>query len=406
MNKSIIRFSLSFVLCILMVPAYAQINIGKKLQNKINQKVDQQIDKSIDGALSAPEKKAADKTTEGSAAGTEKDSPESMTADAGEKQKRAWTKYDFVAGDKVLFEDNLIGEENGEFPSRWDLKKGNAEVASFGGEPVINLVQTGTEITPLMKTKDWVPETFTIEFDIFFDSDNPNVAYEVYLLDDSKNYSESLHGHFWDPIDIRANGVRFKTFGTQSEELEAAGIKSQWRHVAIAFNKRSMKVYLDQYRLINIPNVTGKPTGLRIAVDKRIDANTMVKNIFIAEGGKKLYDQVMADGKIVSYGIKFDVNKATIRPESVGALNNIVKLMQEQSALKFSVEGHTDSDGDDNTNMKLSQERSEAVKAYLVSQGITLERLSSKGWGETKPLDKNTTTEAKSNNRRVEFVKL
>ena len=56
--------------------------------------------------------------------------------------------------------------------------------------------------------------------------------------------------------------------------------------------------------------------------------------------------------------------------------------------------------------MKLSQERAEAVKAYLVSQGITLERLSSKGWGASKPLDKNTTTEAKSNNRRVEFVKL
>lgn len=406
MNKRVIKFSLSLVLIVLLLPAHAQFNVGKKLQNKINQKVDQQIDKSVDGVLSAPGKRAPDKATESSAASSAKDAPGSKSADAGEEQKRAWTKYDFVAGDKVLFEDNLLGEENGEFPSRWDLKKGNAEMASFGGEPVINLVQTGTEITPLMKTKSWVPETFTIEFDIFFDSDNGNVAYEVYLLEEANNYIESLHGDFWDPIDIRANGVRFKAFGSQSEELEAAGVKGQWRHVAIAFNKRSMKVYLDQYRLINIPNVNGKPTGLRIAVDKRIDANTMVKNVFIAEGGKKLYDQVLAEGKIVSYGIKFDVNKASIRPESVGTLNNIVKLMQEQSALKFSVEGHTDTDGDDNTNMKLSQERAEAVKAYLVSQGITVERLSSKGWGESKPLDKNTTAEAKSNNRRVEFVKL
>ncbi|WP_262888690.1 OmpA family protein [Pontibacter pamirensis] len=95
-----------------------------------------------------------------------------------------------------------------------------------------------------------------------------------------------------------------------------------------------------------------------------------------------------------------------MKPESIGTLNSIVKLLQEQSALKFSVEGHTDSDGDDNTNMKLSQERAEAVKAYLVSQGITVERLSSKGWGELKPLDKNTTAGAKSNNRRVEIVKL
>lgn len=221
MKKIVILTSLTFVLSIVFIPAHAQLNIGKKLQNKINQKVDQQIEKSVDDVLSAPEKTAADKTTEGSAASTAKDIPGSKAADAGEEQKRAWTKYNFVAGDKVMFEDNLIGEENGEFPSRWDLKKGNAEVASFRGETVINLVQTGSEISPLMKTKNWAPETFTIEFDVFFDNDNGSVAYEVHLLEDAKNYNESLNGDFWNPIDIRANGIRFNTFGSESEELKA-----------------------------------------------------------------------------------------------------------------------------------------------------------------------------------------
>lgn len=393
-------------LLLMTAPAFAQLNIGKKLQNKINQKIDQQVDKTIDTALEAPSKESTAGTAEGDAGEGAGSAPGGSAATTDEAKKKAWTKYDFVAGDKVLFADNLSGEENGEFPSRWGLNDGNAEVASFGGEPVINLVQTGTEIMPLMKNKNWVPETFTIEFDVYFDSDNPNVAYEVYLLEETNNYNESLHGEFWDPIDIRSNAVRFKTFGSVSAELDAAGTKDQWRHVAIAFNKRSMKVYLDQYRLINIPNLKGTPTGLKIAIDKRIEANSMIKNVLIAEGGKKLYDQVMADGKIVSYGIKFDVNKASIKPESIGTLNSIAKLLQEQPALKFSVEGHTDSDGDDNANMKLSQERADAVKAYLVSQGITAERLASKGWGESKPLDKGTTVEAKSNNRRVEFVKL
>ncbi|RDV13418.1 OmpA family protein [Pontibacter diazotrophicus] len=404
MKKRVMLYGCCALLSLLVLPAQAQFNIGKKLQNKVNQKVDQQINKTVDAAFEAPKKGA----TAGQATSeTESEAATANTASGAEGEKMSvGTKYDFVAGDKVIFEDNLVGEENGEFPSRWDLKKGNAEVASFGGETVINLVETGTSIVPLVKRDKWVPETFTIEFDIFFDSDNPNVAYEIFLLEDTKNHNESLHGDFWYPIAIRANGVRFRDFGSESKELEAAGVKSKWRHVAIAFNKRSMKVYLDQYRLINIPNVKGTPTGFRIELDKRIEANTMVKNVMIAEGGKKLYDQVMADGKIVSYGIKFDVNKAFIKPESIGTLNSIVKLLQEQSALNFSVEGHTDSDGDDNTNMKLSQERAEAVKAYLVSQGITAERLSSKGWGEFKPLDKNTTAEAKSNNRRVEFVKL
>ncbi|PKV66420.1 OmpA family protein [Pontibacter ramchanderi] len=384
-------------------PVAAQINVGKNLRNKINskinQKVDQQVDKSIDETLEGKKEASADNSD------SKRSNAKASSTGSEEVKMKAWSKYDFVPGDKVLFSDNLAGEENGEFPSRWDLNKGNAEVADFGGEPVINLVASGTSIKPLMKRENWLPETFTIEMDLYFDSDNGNVAYDIFLVDDIKDYKEAVNGHFWDPIDVRANGVRFKTYGSESQELKEKGVNNQWRHLSIAFNKRSMKVYLDEERLINIPNVTGTPTGLRIEVDKRIDANTMVKNVLIAEGGKKLYDQITADGKIVTYGIKFDVNKADIRPESAGTLQSIAKLMQEQPNLRFTVEGHTDSDGDENVNLKLSQQRAESVRTYLVGQGIAADRLEPKGWGESKPIDKNPTAQAKSNNRRVEFVK-
>ncbi|MDX5418415.1 MAG: OmpA family protein [Hymenobacteraceae bacterium] len=405
MKKALITACCIAAAALVTLPVHAQINIGKKIQNKLNQKIDQQVDKKIDEALDSPKKIGAGKA-ESAEASAEAAEGGSAAAGAESKSMKAWTKYDFVAGDKIIFEDNLSGEENGEFPSRWDLNHGNAEVAVFGDEKVINLVSTGTSIKPLMKSEKWLPETFTIEMDVFFVDDNSNVAYEVYLYDDSKEYKKEVNGDFWDPIDIRTNGLRFKTYGSVSEELKAQNLKGQWRHVAIAFNKRSMKVYLDEHRLINIPNVNGTPTGFRLEIDKRIDATTMVKNVVMAEGGKKLYDQVLADGKIISYGIRFDVNKADIRPESVGTLAGIVKLMQEQADLKFSVEGHTDSDGDDSANMKLSQQRAEAVKAYLIAQGIPAARLEAKGWGESKPLDKNATPEAKSSNRRVEFVKL
>ncbi|WP_347158310.1 OmpA family protein [Pontibacter chitinilyticus] len=404
MKKSAL-FYVGALMLLFALPVQAQFNLGRKLQDKINQKVDQQVDKKIDEALEKPKKGASDKATAKDVADTNA-APDAETGSTEVSSRKVWSKYDFVPGDKVLFEDNLAGEENGEFPSRWDLRKGNAEVASFGDEPVINLVESGTSISPLVKKDEWLPETFTVEMDLYFDTDNPNVAYDLYLYSDQRKYNEQVQGRFWDPVEVMSHAVHFTTYGSTSEELEKAGTKGQWRHVSIAFNKRSMKVYLDQYRLINIPNVEGKPTGLRIECDKRIDANTMVKNVFVAEGGKKLYDQVLADGKIVTHGIKFDVNKAIIRPESVGTLESIAKLMKEQTALNFSVEGHTDSDGDSNTNQRLSQQRAEAVKAYLVAQGIPAKRLAAKGWGSAKPLDKNNSPEAKSNNRRVEFVKL
>jgi len=79
--------------------------------------------------------------------------------------------------------------------------------------------------------------------------------------------------------------------------------------------------------------------------------------------------------------------------------------MQKQPSLKFSVEGHTDSDGEEAFNLKLSKERAKTVMDKLIAMGIDSSRLKYTGWGETKPIDNNNTPEGKANNRRVEFVK-
>ena len=131
-----------------------------------------------------------------------------------------------------------------------------------------------------------------------------------------------------------------------------------------------------------------------------------IKNIRIAEGGKKLYDRIVADGKFTTRGILFDVNKATLKPESMGVINEIAALMKEHADLKFSIEGHTDSDGEDNHNLQLSEQRALAVKEALAGLGIDSSRMSHKGLGESVPVAENTSPEGKANNRRVEFVKI
>ena len=125
-----------------------------------------------------------------------------------------------------------------------------------------------------------------------------------------------------------------------------------------------------------------------------------------AEGGVKYYDRVMQDGKIIANGIRFDVGKATLKPESMGIINEIYTLMDKNPDLKFSVEGHTDNTGNDAVNEKLSADRAQTVMNTLIGMGINKERLASKGWGESKPIDDNNLPEGRANNRRVEFVKM
>jgi OmpA-OmpF porin, OOP family len=133
----------------------------------------------------------------------------------------------------------------------------------------------------------------------------------------------------------------------------------------------------------------------------------MITNVRIASGGgMNLVGKKFTDAKIITHGINFDHDKATIKPESMGTLNMIVKVLNENPDLKFEVGGHTDGDGDADYNLNLSNQRAGAVKAQLIIMGVNASRLTAKGYGKTKPIADNTSDDGKANNRRVEFVKM
>ncbi len=90
----------------------------------------------------------------------------------------------------------------------------------------------------------------------------------------------------------------------------------------------------------------------------------------------------------------------------MGVINEIYELMEEYPELKFSVEGHTDNVGDNTSNMTLSADRAERVMNTLIDMGIDKGRLTSRGLGESMPMDDNNVPEGRANNRRVEFVKM
>lgn len=112
-----------------------------------------------------------------------------------------------------------------------------------------------------------------------------------------------------------------------------------------------------------------------------------------------------ADGHIALY-INFETGKSDIKPESQKIIDQIVEMLKTNPTLKISIEGHTDNVGNSQSNQTLSENRAKAVMNAIISNGIDKLRLSSKGWGQTKPIDDNKTEEGKATNRRVEIVKL
>ncbi|RAR71356.1 OmpA family protein [Flavobacterium aciduliphilum] len=103
--------------------------------------------------------------------------------------------------------------------------------------------------------------------------------------------------------------------------------------------------------------------------------------------------------------ILFETGRASFQKQTFPVLQSITAILKEYPTAKFSIEGHTDNTGKPATNQKLSEERAGAVKNYLVENGIAADRLTSAGFGQTKPIDSNKTKAGKANNRRVE-VKL
>jgi OOP family OmpA-OmpF porin len=122
-------------------------------------------------------------------------------------------------------------------------------------------------------------------------------------------------------------------------------------------------------------------------------------------GAEELKKELDASGRVAIYGIYFDTNKASLKPESITALDGIVKAMINYPDLVLEIQGHTDNTGTDAINQKLSQQRAETVRSYLLLFGVDGARLTAAGYGSSKPVAANDTDEGKAKNRRVELVK-
>ena len=407
--------------------------LGKKVEDvakrKIEQKVERTAEKTMDAVLEGDiDTGSRNERNNNDAAEENYDNAASNATPQSGKQKgktaeMSWNKFDFVSGDEIMFEDNQANEQVGEFPSQWDVLRGSAEILTINGEKCFEIQNEGTVI-PLMKEKHYLPELFTVEFDFLYRSDkverdngyknwiNAELYVQFFDANDKKCFDFSFYPYeeSWGK-EISTGKLENADYSWNASGEERQGdapavelTTEEWHRISISFNKRALKLYMDETRLFNIPNMTA-PASFRISTDEASEKLYFIKNIRIAKGAVPLYDRMMSDGKFITYGITFDVGKSTIKPESMGEINRIVQLMTENPDLKFSVEGHTDNTGNPNSNQTLSEARSQAIVAKLVELGIAQNRLTAVGKGQNSPIADNNTDEGRAKNRRVEFVK-
>jgi outer membrane protein OmpA-like peptidoglycan-associated protein len=336
-----------------------------------------------------------------------------------ENAESVYSKYDFIPGDKVIFSDDFSDTDVGEFPRKWHLngpKSGNnnaVEVAEYQGKRFLRSSPAGkdqrqhesTQFVRLNQKGD-LPEKFTVEFDAVFANAIPGgyeSTYYLLLLNSKDGWLQN------NPMNLGVTELSGEKNVSKNTQTTISQVDGKLHHVAVSVNGTFLKAYIDNVRVINDPDGVKRPitmVGLSIASGGTLPSDkVMFTNFRLAEGGKSIKSALETDGKIITHGILFDTGKDIIKPESLPTLKSILAILNDDPGLNFSIEGHTDNQGNKAINQPLSEKRASAVRTWLIDKGIAAERLKTKGFGDTKPIGSNTTPEGRANNRRVEFVK-
>lgn len=318
--------------------------------------------------------------------------------------------YDFEAGDRTIFAEDFASDNLGDFPRSLEFLEGNVAVVEWNGRRWLQVRESSKFAVELGEE---LPEKFTIEFDLHI-PDTGSGGVDIFTTDDSR-HDPAYYEHNWLEIGaLRSTGIVKSGSPSAAEGLASSSssdVDAVHEGVATArimVDGSYAKVYVNKRRVANIPNAELPRTGkLWFKVDGEEEEPTLLTDLRIAGGGKDLYDALSTEGRVAVQDILFDTNSAEIKPSSSAVLEEIAGILKDQPEMRLLIEGHTDSQGEFQHNVELSDDRAAAVKAHLVEQhGISPDRLETIGLGPTRPAVSNDTEEGRAENRRVELVRI
>ncbi len=403
---------------------------------KVLNETDKAVSKGIDNAIESATSTAKDKQQSKGAIPDSDGKPTVASADTITNKGasiQAFSKYDFVPGDSVLYANDFAGEAIGELPTGWN-SNGGAVIVTLDGIPGQWLRMAQRTVVLSDNEKPFGPD-FTVEFDMVLQFDfkgwmPPSFQFGLLasgveapssnkLLSDPKG-DKSFH-MVVSPLSDAGN-LALESYEKYIRYFNVSPTRHQvvrnWYgrvvRVAIQGQKERLRIWVDGEKLYDVPKGIAKNGDLNQLFfwlesspyqDEQI--GVYFSNIKIAKGMPDTRHKLVEEGRFSTTGILFDTGSATIKPESLGVLKAIADVLKQHADIRVRIVGHTDAVGDDKTNQALSERRAAAVKAMLETTfGIDGERMNPEGKGESVPVGDNQTSAGRTQNRRVEFIKL
>jgi len=324
---------------------------------------------------------------------------------------KVWENYDFVPGNKVIFFTDFSDDKVGNFARRLKYLSGPMDVVERDGVKVLRATGRSEFLIPIGRA---LPERFTLEIDVIAPEpkDGEHDVHEMLTFEGGAEQN----GGAQSASVIWMTSVAWIAGGGQHSPASDVNIPAAMRpllrgnvaHLRVLMDGAYFKMYVNERRLYNIPELAmRRDSVIRVALNASEEEVVYLTGLRVAESETDvLYDALAAKGRWATQGILFATGKADLQPESRPVLKEIATTVKEHGDLKILIEGHTDNVGKPDANLALSEARAAAVKAALVADfGIGADRISTKGFGDTKPSAANTTAEGRAQNRRVEVVK-
>lgn len=320
---------------------------------------------------------------------------------------------------KVLFTDDFESTPVGDFPPNFTSSAGGSIVETSSGKGLLFYPNSNV----LLQTPS-LPADYSLEFDLIVNNVPPslyNTFFNIYFQElkvlkynDPKNKFGAVGFSLWgnkkdQNIDIFNKKAAFEI--AEKIPFDVPGeILDKTSKFSILVNGHRLQLYVNGKKVADSPNLleglTPAYINFRLNGTKKEEKHQfIIRNVKVTAIEKDLRAQLINEGRFSTSNILFASGSDKIQAGSYALLDEIAAVMNDNSS-SFLITGHTDSDGDESSNLALSRKRAESVKNYLVGKGIAADRLQTDGKGEKEPVSDNASAEGKSQNRRVEFKKL